>query len=122
MKKGLLYGIVLGILLVGLAGCREYQLVTTKGDVASGQAAGVKKPVKEPSVDEIERAFHNAIQHEVYEYGDRDAEFSGRDMELYCKTEKDCYKYGLEFCGYQKGIAERAVWSGESDGVEIVEA
>lgn len=95
MKKGLLYGIVLGILLFGLAGCKEYQPLATKGDAVSGQAAGVKKPVKEPSVDEIERAFHNAIQHEVYRYGDRDEEFSGRDMELYCKKEKDCYKYYL---------------------------
>ena len=83
MKKGLLYAIILGSLLFGLAGCREYQPVTTKGDVVSGQAAGVKKPVKEPSVDEIERAFHKAIQHEVYEYDCRDEEFSGRDMELY---------------------------------------
>ncbi len=95
MKKGLLYAIILGSLLFGLAGCREYQPVTTKGDVVSGQAAGVKKPVKEPSVDEIERAFHKAIQHEVYEYDCRDEEFSGRDMELYCKKKKDCHQYYL---------------------------
>lgn len=95
MKKKLLYWGFLGILAFGLAGCGKYESVSTKGDVASGQAVKTKKSVEEPTVQEVEQAYHRAIQHDVYEHGERDEEFSGRKMDLYKIKEKDGYTYYL---------------------------
>lgn len=106
MNKRIMSIIIIGYVLSIFTACGTYEPMATKGDVASGKAIDSdvvtgssvnKEDVKEPAIEEIEEAYHRAIQHDYYRYGKdgRDEEFSGDKMKLYEKTEDDCYTYFL---------------------------
>lgn len=88
-----------GILLIYLAAlllsaCGTYQPEISGNDVASGSGIEEKKGT-EPTLQEVEEAYHFAIQKELYYYGGvtRDG-FTGKELTLYRKKEKD----GILYC------------------------
>ena len=60
MGKRMMYIFFIGYVVLVFAACGKYEPMAIKGDVTSGQSIE-KEVVKEPTIDEIEEAYHRAI-------------------------------------------------------------
>lgn len=104
MRKRIISIFIIGYVVLFFAACGNYEPLATKGDVLSGQALDSdvitgssvnREKVQEPTIGEIEKAYHNAIQHEYYLYGGLGEEFSGDKMQLYGRKDDNGYTYFL---------------------------
>lgn len=108
MKEKLCYIAGLLVIICGLSACGDWKpevsgSVVTGSAVATGSAAadqGKKvKPVKEPTLAEVEKAYHFVIGQEVYLYdGNTRDGFTEKELTLYKKEEKDKITYFLVDC------------------------
>ena len=91
---------------LGLSACGNWKPEVSGTGAATGSAVseestvphdpGKVKPVEEPTLKEVEKAFHFAIGQEVYLFGgDTRDGFTGKKLTLYKKEEKDKITYFL---------------------------
>lgn len=111
MRKKLCYAVELLVILLGLSACGtwkpEVSGTVVTGSAATGSAVNERvetvKPVQEPTMAEVEKAYHFAIGQEVYLFGGdtRDA-FTGKKLTLYKKEGKKRITYFLVDCTDKK--------------------
>lgn len=113
MKKIFILGIGFFVMLLGLSACENWkpEVSGTRGVTGSAVAAesatpehkGKTEPVKEPTLAEVEKAYHFAIGREVYLFDgySRDG-FTGKKLTIYKKEEKDKIIYFLVDCTDKK--------------------
>lgn len=98
---------------LGLSACGNWKPEVSGTGAATGSAvsdertvpddSGKVKPVEEPTLKEVEKAFHFAIGQEVYLFGgDTRDGFTGKKLTLYKKEEKDKITYFLLDCTDKK--------------------
>ncbi len=96
LKRRVLTFVLLAGMVYCLVSCGQYRPDASKESSVSGQAVQTKNIDREPAIEEVEQAYHRAVQHEVYlGYMEEQDWFSGKKLKLYRKKEKNSFSYTL---------------------------
>lgn len=109
MKKRICIGVGFVVLLLGLSACGNWKPEVSGTRAVTGSAVAAEdavsdhaektEPVKEPTLSEVEQAYHFAIGREVYQFGGETRDgFTGKKLTLYEKDGKDKISYFLVDC------------------------
>lgn len=113
MKKRICIGVGFVVLLLGLSACGNWKPEVSGTRAVTGSAVAAEdavsdhaektEPVKEPTLAEVEQAYHFAIGREVYLFdGDTRDGFTGKKLTLYKKEGKNKISYFLVDCTDKK--------------------